>query len=161
MTKEKKLTLKQEKFIAEYLKTGNGTQSAKDAGYSENCAQEIASENLSKSIIKERIQSAAEKLGITTDYVLRNFKEISDYNREKVIRLKSKGSQDASGETEDIIVEQMRDVNAAIKSNELLGKHLKLFTETVELEVKEVPNEERQMELAKKMAFILSRASSK
>ncbi|GMB02053.1 terminase small subunit [Pelosinus sp. IPA-1] len=34
----KKVTPKQEKFIEEYLETGNATQSARAAGYSEKCA---------------------------------------------------------------------------------------------------------------------------
>jgi phage terminase small subunit len=45
-------TIKQARFIVEYCKDFNGTQAAIRAGYSEHSAQEIASENLSKPIIR-------------------------------------------------------------------------------------------------------------
>lgn len=51
-----KLTHKQEKFCQNYIITnGNGTQSAIAAGYSPNTAQVIASENLTKPLIIDRI----------------------------------------------------------------------------------------------------------
>ena len=58
-----KLTDKQEAFVKEYiLNGGNGTQAAIHAGYSENCAQEIASENLLKPLIKEALEAHREGL---------------------------------------------------------------------------------------------------
>jgi phage terminase small subunit len=52
---QKKLTLKQQRFIKEYVKSGNGTQSAIKAGYSKKSAREIAKENMTKPLIKEVI----------------------------------------------------------------------------------------------------------
>ena len=54
----KNLTIKQKKFVNEYLKSMNATQSAISAGYSAKSAYSIASENLRKPEIKEVIFSA-------------------------------------------------------------------------------------------------------
>ncbi|MBZ1530699.1 terminase small subunit [Leuconostoc mesenteroides] len=50
-----KLTPKQKKFADEYIKTGNATQSAIEAGYSKKTAAVIATENLIKPNIKAYI----------------------------------------------------------------------------------------------------------
>lgn len=49
------LTPKQKKFADNYIKTGNATQSAIEAGYSKKTAPTIASENLIKPNIKSYI----------------------------------------------------------------------------------------------------------
>jgi phage terminase small subunit len=49
-------TPKEERFISEYLKDFNATQSAMRAGYSKTSARQIGSENLSKPYIKAEIQ---------------------------------------------------------------------------------------------------------
>ena len=60
---EKTLTGKEEAFCRNYVITWNGTQSAKDAGYSKKTARQTASENLSKPYIRARIKELmAEKL---------------------------------------------------------------------------------------------------
>lgn len=46
------LTLRQERFVAEYIVTRNGAESARRAGYSERTARQIAAENLSKPDIR-------------------------------------------------------------------------------------------------------------
>ena len=53
------LNIRQEKFCLEYAKTGNATQSAIEAGYSENTARITASKLLSKVNIKNRIEELA------------------------------------------------------------------------------------------------------
>lgn len=50
-----KLTPKQKKFADEYIKTGNATQSAIEAGYSKKTAAVIGAENLIKPNIKSYI----------------------------------------------------------------------------------------------------------
>ena len=52
---EYKLTNKQQKFADEYIRTGNATKSALEAGYSPKTAQRMGSENLSKPLIKSYI----------------------------------------------------------------------------------------------------------
>lgn len=59
---EYKLTNKQQKFADEYIRTGNATKSALEAGYSPKTAQRMGSENLSKPLVKSYINSVMEKL---------------------------------------------------------------------------------------------------
>ena len=56
------LTPKQERFVQEYLCDLNATQAAIRAGYSENTARAIASENLSKPDIADAIAEARAKV---------------------------------------------------------------------------------------------------
>lgn len=49
------LTPKQKAFADYYLETGNATEAAKRAGYSENSAKQIGTENLSKPSISQYI----------------------------------------------------------------------------------------------------------
>lgn len=51
----KKLTLKQQRFVDEYIISGNATQAAIKAGYSKKTANRIATENMSKPVIKTAI----------------------------------------------------------------------------------------------------------
>ena len=57
-----KLTPKQQKFADEYIKTGNATQSAIEAGYSKKTAQVIGAENLTKPMIKSYIDERMDKI---------------------------------------------------------------------------------------------------
>lgn len=57
-----KLTPKQQKFADEYIKTGNATQSAIEAGYSKKTAQVIGAENLTKPMIKSYIDERMDKM---------------------------------------------------------------------------------------------------
>ena len=59
--KRNELTLKQKKFVSEYIKLGNATQAAIKAGYSKATARSIAAENLSKPYIQEAIESRIKK----------------------------------------------------------------------------------------------------
>jgi phage terminase small subunit len=56
------LTPKQQAFADYYLETGNATEAAKRAGYSESTAQQIGSENLSKPLISAYIQERLEQI---------------------------------------------------------------------------------------------------
>ena len=76
-----KLTARQKKFADNYIKTGNATQSAIDAGYSKKTAKSVGSENLTKPDIKayiaekmreiesDRIMGAQEALEFLTNVV--------------------------------------------------------------------------------------------
>ena len=57
-----KLTEKQKRFADEYIKSGNATQSAIEAGYSKKTARSIGSENLAKPDISEYIAKRLEKI---------------------------------------------------------------------------------------------------
>ena len=75
------MTPKQQKFCDEYIKTGNATQAAINAGYSKKTAKQIGQENLTKLDIKtyinrrmetiadNTIATAEETLGILTKIV--------------------------------------------------------------------------------------------
>ena len=56
------LTPKQQAFADYYLETGNATEAAKKAGYSESTAQQIGSENLSKPLISAYIQERLDQI---------------------------------------------------------------------------------------------------
>lgn len=58
----KKLTLKQQRFVDEYIISGNATQAAIKAGYSKKTANRIAAENLSKPVIKTVIDKRNEEI---------------------------------------------------------------------------------------------------
>lgn len=68
------MTSKQRRFIEEYVIDFNGTKAAIRAGYSPRCAQEIASELLSKPMIADEVERLKEwhatKSGITKERVL-------------------------------------------------------------------------------------------
>lgn len=57
-----RLTVKQQKFVDEYVKTGNATQAALDAGYSEKAARYIGSENLTKPYIAQAVKEQMDAL---------------------------------------------------------------------------------------------------
>lgn len=57
-----KLTAKQKKFADAYIKSGNATQSAIEAGYSKKTARTIGQQNLTKLDIKNYIDERMEKL---------------------------------------------------------------------------------------------------
>lgn len=109
-----KLTAKQEMFCKEYMIDLNATQAAIRAGYSADTASVIGCENLIKPNIQERIQelmiNRSNKVLITAEGVL------------KVIHDTMTKAQDKE------------DLPNTYKGAELLGKHLKLFTDKQEIE---------------------------
>ena len=50
-----KLTQKQQRFVDEYIISGNATQAAIKAGYSKRSAQQTGAENLLKPVIKAEL----------------------------------------------------------------------------------------------------------
>ena len=54
--KPKALTDRQERFVVSYLATANGAEAARQAGYSEHTARQMANENLTKPYIKTAIE---------------------------------------------------------------------------------------------------------
>lgn len=144
-----KLTAKQKRFIEEYLIDLNATKAAIRAGYSPHTAREIGCENLSKPHIRERIDKAlaerSKRTGINADRVLMELARISFVNPSKLIELsdatvKGEATEDDLAaiqsikvktiptEGGDIVEREVRlyDKNRAL---ELLGKHLGIFTD--------------------------------
>ncbi|EPH91563.1 terminase small subunit domain protein, partial [Enterococcus faecalis F01966] len=56
------MTEKQKRFCDFYIETGNATQAAIKAGYSKKTANRIATENLSKLVIKQYIDERLAEL---------------------------------------------------------------------------------------------------
>jgi phage terminase small subunit len=159
----KRPTIKQQKFTAEIIKSlgkkgrnkeDSGTQAAIKAGYSPKSARFIASENLTKPNIIEPIRSAAEKLGISPEYVLGGVKEIFEFNKQKRVKAKKVGE-------ETFHEEEMIDAQASLKAGDLLGKHLKLFTEQLDVKasVETKTDEEQEKAIAKRAALLLMKNS--
>ena len=112
---KKGLTPKQLRFIEEYLIDLNATQAAIRAGYSKKTARQMGTENLSKPAIQSALQKAmdarSERTAITQDYVLHTIQDTVDKCGKK------KGFNP----------------NAVLKGCELLGRHLKLFSNDINL----------------------------
>ena len=56
------LTPKQKAFADEFLKCGNATEAAKRAGYSEQSARQMGTENLSKPSVSSYIQERQKQI---------------------------------------------------------------------------------------------------
>jgi phage terminase small subunit len=65
-----KLTPKQQAFADYYIQSGNATEAAIKAGYSEKTAKQIATENLSKPYLASYIKEKREKLSQKTEWTI-------------------------------------------------------------------------------------------
>lgn len=103
------LTPKEERFIAEYQIDGNATRAATAAGYAAKSAKYAGCDLLKRPRVKAAIAAAvkkrAAKLELTAEKVLTDIDRIAKK------------------------AERARKYGDALKAQELLGKHLKLFTE--------------------------------
>lgn len=108
-TAPKPLSPRQERFVAEYLVDLNGTQAAIRAGYSPAGAEAQANRLLRIAGVRSAVNAGkrklAAKLELTAEKVLADIERISNK------------------------AEKSRQFNAAIRGKQLLGQHLKLFTE--------------------------------
>lgn len=129
------LTGKQQQFVDEYLIDLNATQAAIRAGYSEKTAGQIGDENLKKPQIAQAIQAAmnkrAERTQVDADYVLRTIVDTIERCRQ------AEPVRDRDGEETG---EYKFEPNAVLKGAELLGKHLKMFTDKTEVTGKDGAN---------------------
>lgn len=112
------MTPKQQRFIDEYLIDLNATQAAIRAGYSPKTANEQGCQLLAKlSVpIAQAMAERSRRTGFNADRVLRELAEMGFADGDTIIELNMKGAD-------------------RVKALELLGKHLGLFKDKVELDV--------------------------
>lgn len=128
------LTAKQQRFCDEYLIDLNGTQAAIRAGYSKKTAGQIAEENLKKpeivEYLNEKRQVLQDKLDLSQEWVLKRLKEISDRCMQAEAVMMFNGDEWVeSGEYKF-------DSTGANRSTELIGKHLGMFVQKVDMTTK-------------------------
>lgn len=128
------MTPKQQQFVDEYLIDLNATQAAIRAGYSEKTAGSIGQENLTKPEVAAAIQAAmderSKRTEITVDYVLSTITDTIERCRQARQVLDRKGEPVmVETPTGEIVPAFVFDATAVLKGAELLGKHLKLFTD--------------------------------
>ena len=133
-----KLTDKQKRFVEEYLVDLNATQAAIRAGYSEQTAYSIGQRLLKKVEVQEAIQQAqnkrSERTQITQDEVIRRLIENVDISMGKKATVITIPSKSENGEVMGNDVAQfVYEPSAANKALELLGKHLGIFKDGVDI----------------------------
>ena len=149
------MTNKQRMFCSEYMIDLNATQAAIRAGYSPASARQIAELNMTKHYIKAYIdklladQSA--RTGITADRVLRELAKIAfvdisdaaDMDEATINKLASKDDTAAIASVrakkiptaDGFITEREIKLYDKTKALELLGNHLRMFTDVSQVEL--------------------------
>jgi phage terminase small subunit len=144
-------------FVREYLASLNAYASAKKAGFSESVAKRASVDILRKPLIKAAIQAEMDKraatVGITADWVLteilklagcdvadcfdengalKPIKDIPEGARKAVSGIDTEQRVSGRGENAEIITTKKLRFWPKDRALELLGKHLKLFTDVHE-----------------------------
>jgi phage terminase small subunit len=124
---------KQEAFAREYIIDLNATKAAIRAGYSERTARQIGSRMLTKVDILARIEELqaerAKKLNIDAEWVLNRLVQISDrcMQAEEVLEFNYDSKRlESTGEYKF-------DSSGANKATELIGKHLGMFKDRLDI----------------------------
>lgn len=119
------LTPKQAAFVREYMVDLNATQAAIRAGYSPRTAYRIGYQNVHKPAIAAAIEAAkrerAERTQITADEVIERLAAIA------------RGEVRTEVSTRAGVVELPPSFTERIRALELLGKHIGMFTDRVDL----------------------------
>lgn len=143
-----KLTAKQQRFVEEYLIDLNATQAAIRAGYSIKNAKQIGSQLLDKTRLQEEIAKAmaerSKRTGINQDRILlelakialTNIDDIMDFEKGKI---KETATREDLASVESLKIKESdkgREIQvkiAKLRAIELIGKHLGIFQDKVEV----------------------------
>ena len=133
----KSLTTKQSVFVDEYLIDLNATQAAIRAGYSKKTAMEQGYQLLQKTSVQEAVKNAmasrSERTGIDADYVLYTIQEtVERCKQAKPVTYKNGDPVFTETPNGDLVPAYSFESASVLRGCELLGKHLKLFTDKVE-----------------------------
>lgn len=101
MSEENILTTKQRRFIEEYCVDFNATRAAIRAGYSENTAQEIGSENLSKPMIAGLLLERLDELSMKAEEGIKRLTDMGRGSFEKFLRISETGHFEIDLTTDD------------------------------------------------------------
>lgn len=144
------MTKKQKRFVEEYLIDLNATQAAIRAGYSPDTANEQGSRLLANVSVSNEINRAmaerSKRTGVNADRVVRELAKIAFVNAADVINakdatLRNDASEDDTAAIQSVKVKTFgddgleREIKMAdkLKALELLGKHLGMFKDKLEL----------------------------
>lgn len=154
MAKKAKLTEKQQRFVDEYLIDLNATQAAIRAGYSVKTANEQGSQNLAKlsiqQAIAEQMAERSKRTGINQDRVILELAKIALVKMTDIVdsqgRIKSDASPDDLACIESVkykksesdtgsSVEREVKIASKLKALELLGKHLGMWNDKLDVNI--------------------------
>ena len=150
------LSAKQKRFVEEYLVDLNATQAAIRAGYNagnKQRASEIGSELLQKTPVSDAINKAmaerSRRTGVNADRVILELAKIAFVNARDVINTGDATVKDGASEEDTAAIQSVkvkmsssetgemveREIRMAdkLKALELLGRHLGMFKDKVEL----------------------------
>lgn len=154
MAKKAKLTEKQQRFVDEYLIDLNATQAAIRAGYSVKTANEQGSQNLAKlsiqQAIAEQMAERSKRTGINQGRVVLELAKIALVKMTDIVdsqgRIKSDASPDDLACIESVkykesesdtgsSVEREVKIASKLKALELLGKHLGMWNDKLDVNI--------------------------
>jgi phage terminase small subunit len=151
------LNPRQQAFADEYIITGNATQSAIKAGYSEKTAEQQASRLLRnvkvQDYIEERMKLLSKDTIASQEEVLKHLTRVMRREEEEhqVVTLRSKREQwvpvGGDGQLKKMVIESEEEkivpiptkVNDTNKAAELLGRRYAMWTDKQQVEISEAP----------------------
>ena len=130
------MTPKQQKFCDEYIKTGNATQAAIFAGYSQKTAKQIGQQNLTKLDLKvyidERLKQLEDERIADADEVMKFLTSVMRGEVTEPVAI-------LDGDGKQKVVNLQPNVQTRKSAAVDLGKRYALFTDKTEMTVTEVP----------------------
>lgn len=151
---KRQLSEQRQRFVEEYLIDLNGTQAAIRAGYSVKTAQEQASRLLSNVMVQEAISKAmaarSKRTGVNQDRVVLELAKIAFVKMTDVVDGNGRIREDAADDDLSCIesikykesdnefggsVEREVKIGSKLKALELLGKHLGMWSDKLDVNI--------------------------